>query len=168
MRTCLIAQSGGPTAAINATLAGIVKANQLNKFYEKIYGALNGLEGIFSLSLVDLTDMSELENEILIQTPASALGSCRYKLKKDNPLDFEKIFAVLDRHDIETMFYIGGNDSMDTVASLDQYAREHAIKGHRFVGCPKTIDNDLMHIDHTPGFGSAAKYIASTALSTLV
>ena len=166
MRNCLIAQSGGPTAAINATLAGIVKANQLNKFYEKIYGALNGLEGIFSLSLVDLTDMSELENEILIQTPASALGSCRYKLKKDNPLDFEKIFAVLDRYDIETMFYIGGNDSMDTVASLDQYAREHAIKGHRFVGCPKTIDNDLMHIDHTPGFGSAAKYIASTALST--
>ncbi len=166
MRNCLIAQSGGPTAAINATLAGIVKANQNDPYYGKIYGGLNGLEGILSNQLVDLSEMSDLENDILIQTPSSALGSCRYKLKKDNPLDFEKIFAILDRYDIETMFYIGGNDSMDTVASLDQYAREHAIRNHRFVGCPKTIDNDLMYIDHTPGFGSAAKYIASTALNT--
>ena len=166
MRNCLIAQSGGPTAAINATLAGLVKANQLEPFYGKVYGGLNGLEGILSGQLVDLSEMSDLENDILIQTPASALGSCRYKLKKDNPLDFEKIFSILDKYDIETMFYIGGNDSMDTVVSLDQYAREHAIRNHRFVGCPKTIDNDLMYIDHTPGFGSAAKYIASTALST--
>ena len=82
----------------------------------------------FIATVVDLGEMSDLENDILIQTPSSALGSCRYKLKKDNPLDFEKMFAILDKYDIETMFYIGGNDSMDTVASLDQYAREHAIR----------------------------------------
>ena len=166
MANCLVAQSGGPTAVINATVAGVVKANQMNPYYDKVYGGLNGIEGILKERFVDLTNMSDMENNILRQTPSSALGSCRYKLKRDNVADFEKLFEVLDKYDIETMFYTGGNDSMDTVAALSQYAKEHGINNHRFVGCPKTVDNDLMHTDHCPGFASAAKFIATTALHT--
>ena len=166
MSNCIIAQSGGPTAVINATVAGLVKANQLNPYYDHVYGGLHGIEGILQEKFVDLTNMSEEENRILKQTPASALGSCRYKLKRDNVADFKKLIEVLDKYDIETMFYTGGNDSMDTVAALSEYAAKNGITNHRFVGCPKTVDNDLMHTDHCPGFASAAKFIASTALQT--
>lgn len=113
MANCLVAQSGGPTSVINATLAGVVKGNQLNQVYDIVYGGLHGVEGILQEMLVDLTNMSEEENYVLRQTPASALGSCRYKLKRSNVADFERIFEVLDKYDIETMFYIGGNDSID-------------------------------------------------------
>lgn len=166
MANCLVAQSGGPTSVINATLAGVVKGNQLNQVYDIVYGGLHGVEGILKEMLVDLTNMSEEENYVLRQTPASALGSCRYKLKRSNVADFERIFEVLDKYDIETMFYIGGNDSMDTVAALSEYAEAKGITNHRFVGCPKTVDNDLMVTDHCPGYGSAAKFIANTALQT--
>lgn len=166
MANCLVAQSGGPTSVINATLAGVVKGNQLNQIYDKVYGGLHGVEGILQEMLVDLTHMSEEENYVLRQTPASALGSCRYKLKRSNIADFERIIEVMKKYDIETMFYIGGNDSMDTVAALSEYAEEHGITDRRFVGCPKTVDNDLMVTDHCPGFGSAAKFIANTALQT--
>lgn len=166
MANCLVAQSGGPTSVINATLAGVVKGNQLNQVYDIVYGGLHGVEGILQEMLVDLTYMSEEENYVLRQTPASALGSCRYKLKRSNVADFERIFEVLEKYDIETMFYIGGNDSMDTVASLSEYAEAKGITNHRFVGCPKTVDNDLMVTDHCPGYGSAAKFIANTALQT--
>lgn len=166
MANCLVAQSGGPTSVINATLAGVVKGNQLNQVYDIVYGGLHGVEGILKEMLVDLTHMSEEENYVLRQTPASALGSCRYKLKRSNVADFERIFEVLDKYDIETMFYIGGNDSMDTVAALSEYAEAKGITNHRFVGCPKTVDNDLMVTDHCPGYGSAAKFIANTALQT--
>ena len=166
MSNCLVAQSGGPTAVINATVAGLVKANQLNPYYDHVYGGLHGIEGILQEKFVDLTEMSEEENRILKQTPASALGSCRYKLKRDNVADFKRLIEVLDKYDIETMFYTGGNDSMDTVAALSEYAAKNGITNHRFVGCPKTVDNDLMHTDHCPGFASAAKFIASTALQT--
>lgn len=166
MGNCLVAQSGGPTSVINATVAGVVKANQMNPYYKTVYGGLNGIEGILQEHFVDLTNMSDEENRILRQTPSSALGSCRYKLKRDNAADFERLFEVLDKYDIETMFYTGGNDSMDTVAALSEYAKEHGITKHRFVGCPKTVDNDLMHTDHCPGFASAAKFIATTALHT--
>lgn len=166
MSNCLVAQSGGPTSVINATIAGVVKANQMNPYYGKVYGGLNGIEGILEERFYDLTKMSDEENLILRQTPASALGSCRYKLKRDNKEDFEKLFEILDKYDIETMFYTGGNDSMDTVAALSEYAKEHGITNHRFVGCPKTVDNDLIITDHCPGFGSAAKFIAATALQT--
>lgn len=166
MANCLVAQSGGPTSVINATLAGVVKGNQLNQIYDKVYGGLHGVEGILQEMLVDLTHMSEEENYVLRQTPASALGSCRYKLKRSNIQDFERIIEVMKKYDIETMFYIGGNDSMDTVAALSEYAEEHGITDRRFVGCPKTVDNDLMVTDHCPGFGSAAKFIANTALQT--
>ena len=166
MANCLVAQSGGPTSVINATIAGVVKANQMNPYYDHVYGGLNGIEGILHERFVDLTEMSDDENRILRQTPSSALGSCRYKLKRDNVADFEKLFAIMEKYDIETLFYTGGNDSMDTVAALSQYAKEHGITNRRFVGCPKTVDNDLMHTDHCPGFASAAKFIATTALHT--
>ena len=166
MANCLVAQSGGPTSVINATVAGVGKANQLNPYYDKVLGGLIGIEGILKERFVDLTAMSDEENVLLRQTPSSALGSCRYKLKRDNVVDFEKLFEILDKYDIETMFYTGGNDSMDTVLALSEYAEAHNIKGHRFVGCPKTVDNDLVGTDHCPGFASAAKYIATVALHT--
>ncbi len=166
MSNCLVAQSGGPSSVINATVAGVVKANQLNPVYGTVYGGLNGIEGILQGNLVDLTHMSEMENRILRQTPSSALGSCRYKLKRENVADFEKLIEVMEKFDIETLFYTGGNDSMDTVAALSEYAKANNIQGRRFVGCPKTVDNDLMHTDHCPGFASAAKFIATTAMQT--
>jgi 6-phosphofructokinase len=166
MGNCIVAQSGGPTSVINATVAGVVKANQLNPIYDTVYGGLHGIEGILQEMLVDLTHMSEDENYILRQTPSSALGSCRYKLKRENLADFEKLFAVLDKYNVDTLFYVGGNDSMDTVYALSEYAAKHGITNHRFVGCPKTVDNDLMMTDHCPGYGSAAKFISTTALQT--
>lgn len=166
MANCLVAQSGGPTSVINATVAGVVKANQMNPYYDKVFGGLNGIEGILEERFVDLTNMSDEENRILRQTPSSALGSCRYKLLRENEADFVKFFEVLEKHDIETVFYTGGNDSMDTVYALTQYAEKNNIKGRRFVGCPKTVDNDLMVMDHSPGFASAAKFIATTAKQT--
>ena len=166
MGNCIVAQSGGPTSVINATLAGVVKANQLNPIYKTVFGGLNGIEGILQEKFVDLTHMSEEDNYILRQTPSSALGSCRYKLKRTNVADFEKLFEVLEKYDIDTMFYIGGNDSMDTVYALSEYAAAHNITNRRFVGCPKTVYNDLMVTDHCPGYASAAKFIATTALQT--
>ncbi len=166
MSNCIVAQSGGPTSVINATVAGVVKANQMNPLYARVLGGLNGIEGILAERFVDLTDMSDEENHLLQQTPSSALGSCRYKLKRDNVADFEKLISIMGKHDVETLFYIGGNDSMDTVAALSEYAAKNGITDKRFVGCPKTVDNDLMHIDHCPGFASAAKFIATTALQT--
>ena len=166
MSNCIVAQSGGPTSVINATVAGVVKANQMNPIYEHVYGGLNGIEGILQERFVDLTDMTEQENLVLRQTPSSALGSCRYKLKRDNVEDFEKLMKIMEKYDIETLFYTGGNDSMDTVAALSEYAAKNGITNRRFVGCPKTVDNDLMHTDHCPGFASAAKFIATTALQT--
>lgn len=166
MGNCIVAQSGGPTSVINATLAGVVKANQLNPIYKTVLGGLNGIEGILQEKFVDLSNMSEEENYILRQTPSSALGSCRYKLKRSNVADFEKLFEILEKYDVDTMFYIGGNDSMDTVYALSEYAAAHNITNRRFVGCPKTVDNDLMVTDHCPGYASAAKFIASTALQT--
>lgn len=166
MANCLVAQSGGPTSVINATVAGVVKANQMNPYYDRVFGGLNGIEGILQERFVDLTNMSEYENTVLRQTPSSALGSCRYKLKRENIHDFEKLFEIMEKYDIETLFYTGGNDSMDTVAALSQYAKEHNITNRRFVGCPKTVDNDLQHTDHCPGYASAAKFISTVALHT--
>ena len=164
MSNCIIAQSGGPSPVINATVAGIVKANQMNPVYEHVYGGLNGIEGMIMGRFTDLTDMTEEENRILCQTPGSVLGTCRYRLKKDNPGDFKRLFRTLEQYDIETVFYIGGKDSMATVAALAEYAEENNITGHRFIGCPKTIDNHIVMTDHCPGYPSAAKFIATTAL----
>lgn len=166
MGNCLVAQSGGPSTVINATIAGVIKANQLNPIYDAVYGGLHGIEGILNEWFVDLTNISELENKILCQTPASALGSCRYKLKRENVADFEKLFAIMEKYNIDTLFYTGGNDSMDTVYALSEYAEKKGITNRRFVGCPKTVDNDLVVTDHCPGFGSAAKFINTTVTAT--
>ena len=162
MANCLVAQSGGPTTVINASLAGVVRANQLNPVYEHVFGGLNGIEGILQDRLYDLTNMSEYENRVLRQTPSSALGSCRYKLKRNDETDYRKLVEIMDKHDIEIMFYIGGNDSMDTVDALSQWAKANNV-AKRFVGIPKTVDNDLMVIDHCPGF---AGWLAGSTVVT--
>ena len=161
MSTCLVAQSGGPTAVINASLAGVIRANQLNPLYDRVLGGIHGIEGVLTDRLYDLTDLSEHDLELLRQTPSSALGTCRYKLKRDDEADFRRLADVMDAHDIETMFYIGGNDSMDTCAKVNRYMKQVGYDC-RVIGVPKTIDNDLFGTDHCPGFGSAAKYIATT------
>lgn len=156
MGNCLVAQSGGPTAVINASLAGVIRANQLNPIYDQVFGGLYGIEGVLKGDLYDLTALSGHEIELLKQTPSSALGTCRYKLKRGNDADFEQLIKVMEDNDIEVMFYIGGNDSMDTVDALSQWAAEHGMS-QRFIGIPKTVDNDLVPVDHCPGFPSAAK-----------
>lgn len=156
MGSCLIAQSGGPTAVINGSLAGVVRANQLNPIYDRVYGGLYGIEGTLDGKLYDLTDLTQREISILRQTPSSALGTCRYKLKRGNDADYRRLVDVMESRDIDTMFYIGGNDSMDTVAALSEWAEANGIS-KRFIGIPKTVDNDLVPIDHCPGFPSAAK-----------
>lgn len=156
MANCLVAQSGGPTAVINASLAGVIRANQLNPVYDRVFGGIHGIEGVLEDKLYDLTDLTGREIDILKQTPSSALGTCRYKLKRGNDTDYKRLVEVMDAHDIEVMFYIGGNDSMDTVDALSEWAAANGV-AKRFVGIPKTVDNDLVPVDHCPGFPSAAK-----------
>ncbi len=156
MGNCLVAQSGGPTAVINASLAGVVRANQLNPVFDRVFGGIHGIEGVLEGKLYDLTDLTTHEIDLLKQTPSSALGTCRYKLKRGNDTDFKRLVDVMDAHDIDVMFYIGGNDSMDTVDALSERARANGCD-KRFVGIPKTVDNDLVPVDHCPGFPSAAK-----------
>lgn len=156
MGNCLVAQSGGPTAVINASLAGVIKANQLNPLYDKVYGGIHGVEGVLENKLYDLTDLPGSEIDILKQTPSSALGTCRYKLKRGQEEDFQKLLSVMEANSIDVMFYIGGNDSMDTVDALSEWAQAKGRK-ERFIGIPKTVDNDLVPPDHCPGFPSAAK-----------
>lgn len=161
----VIGQSGGPTAAINATLSGVILGAKECGCIDKIYGMRNGIEGLLAERLVDLRQAvaGPEDHYALERTPASALGSCRKKLPAPDSGDgiYEDIFGILQKYDIKYFFYIGGNDSMDTVDKLSAYAAAHEIQV-RFVGVPKTIDNDLCCTDHTPGFGSAAKYVATT------
>lgn len=160
-----VAQSGGPTCAINASLAGVFSGANLNEEVDEIYGSINGIEGILKDELINLRNiiMDEKDKELLITTPSTILGSCRYKLKNasEDDSDYKKILATFQKHNIKAFFYIGGNDSMDTVMKLDAYFKEKEID-IKVVGVPKTIDNDLMETDHTPGFGSAAKYVATS------
>jgi hypothetical protein len=160
-----VGQSGGPTAAINATLAGVIRGAMECDGVGKLYGAKNGIEGVLAKTFIDLSGMTEDELCLLENTPAAALGSCRKKLPPDfegeNRKIYDDILAVFREYDIRYFFYIGGNDSMDTVAKLSRYTREVGYE-MRVIGVPKTIDNDLAGTDHTPGFGSAAKYIAAT------
>ncbi len=160
-----VAQSGGPTSAINSSLAGVFAGAADTPEIECIYGSINGIEGVIKDNFVDLRKIltSDYDRELLKKTPSTILGSCRYKLKnpQDDPSDYEKIAAVLTAHNIRAFFYIGGNDSMDTVMKLDAYFKEHNIQ-IKVIGVPKTIDNDVMNTDHTPGFGSAAKYVATS------
>ena len=158
-----IAQSGGPTAAINATLAGVFARAEKTEEVDEIYGALNGIEGIINDHLINLRHiiMNEEDKDLMMKTPSTILGSCRYKLPslEEDDLQYKTIVENLQKHHIKVFFYIGGNDSMDTVMKLDAYLKREQID-ICVVGVPKTIDNDLMETDHTPGFGSAAKYVA--------
>ena len=166
MKNLLVAQSGGPTAAINATLCGVIEKAMINTAIEKIYGVRNGVLGILSEKLIELKPalFNTTSLQLLCQTPSSALGSCRMKLSdwKENSLEYEKIISVLKKYNIGYFVYIGGNDSMDTVEKLSAYCKAKNITDIKIIGAPKTIDNDLCETDHSPGFGSAAKYIATT------
>ncbi len=185
MKNLLVAQSGGPTAAINATLAGIVERAFESPEIDRVYGADFGIQGVLQERFLDLTEMipalvreefGETEDpetleagilrilDRLSTTPAAALGSCRYKLKdpaKDSS-EFERLIEIFRAHNIGYFVYIGGNDSMDTVCKLSEFIRARGITDIQVIGAPKTIDNDLFGIDHCPGFGSAAKYIAAS------
>lgn len=167
MANCIIAQSGGPTSVINSSVVGLIKANSELKAYDKIYGGLNGIEGILNKNIIDLSCIPDEELNEFKYTPSSGLGSCRYKMKnlEDSTEEYDKLLQILRELDIKTFFYVGGNDSMDTTAKLGKYAKEKNLDIN-FIGVPKTIDNDLMHTDHTPGFASAAKFIAISVLET--
>ena len=160
----IVGQSGGPTAVINASLAGVYQA-AVNSGAKKVYGMKNGIAGLLSEKIVLLNEVldDDLKIELLKRTPSSFLGSCRYKLKsfETDTTEYEKVFSLLKKYEIECFFYIGGNDSMDTIAKLSAYGKKIG-SNVRFVGVPKTIDNDLMITDHTPGYGSAAKFVATT------
>lgn len=165
MRNCIVAQSGGPTSVINASAIGIFEKNEELKYYDKVFAGLNGIEGILKENIINLCELDKDAVHGLKYTPSSGLGSCRYKLKsyEQSKEEYIKLFEILEKKQIKTFFYIGGNDSMDTVHKLSNYAKEHNID-IKFIGVPKTIDNDLPIMDHTPGFGSAAKFIATIAL----
>jgi len=164
MGNAIIGQSGGPSAVINSSLAGFYNSAS-TRGIKKIYGMRHGLEGFISGNYVDMSDFLKNEHdiELLKRTPAAYLGSCRYKLPSfeidEEP--YEKIFALLKKLDIKFFFYIGGNDSMDSIEKLSSYAQKTGAE-ISFMGIPKTIDNDLAVTDHTPGFGSAAKYVSTT------
>ena len=161
-KNMIIGQSGGPTAVINSSLAGAISCAFAQEKIGTVYGMINGIEGFFNEHLIDLNSVFENKPYMmnsLKHSPAMYLGSCRYKLSGSQE-EFEKAFELLEKYNIGYFFYIGGNDSMDTVKQMSEYAKK-INSDVRFVGIPKTIDNDLVGIDHSPGFGSAAKYIAS-------
>ena len=164
MKKIIVGQSGGPTAVINSSVAGVYKkAKELG--IEKVYGMVYGIEGFLAENILDLDEYLADDNniELLKRTPSAFLGSCRYKLPKyeDAKDTYEKIFKILDKYEIDALFYIGGNDSMDTIKMLSDYAKNNNKK-QLFMGIPKTIDNDLPITDHCPGYGSSAKYIATS------
>ena len=166
-KNCIVAQSGGPTAAINSSLAGVISGVLKSDKFDTCYGSLNGITGILNETILDLSKIAEKEGfiEQLSISPAMYLGSCRYKMPEPSAdiSVYNKIFDFFQKHNIGAFFYIGGNDSMDTVLKLSDYAKKinYDIS---IIGIPKTVDNDLCETDHTPGFGSAAKYIATAVL----
>lgn len=164
IKNVLVGQSGGPTAVINSSLAGVYKCAK-NEGANKVYGMRYGIQGLLEEKIIDLDKQikSEIDLELLKRTPSSYLGSCRYKLPEydKQPEVYHRIFEILEKFEIGYFFYIGGNDSMDTIKKLSEYGQ--SIESQiRFIGVPKTIDNDLEITDHTPGYGSAAKFIATS------
>lgn len=163
-KNLIVGQSGGPTAVINSSLYGVVSEGRRHPdAIEHIYGMINGIEGFLKETILDFAEVLPGEKlDGLKSTPGAYLGSCRYKLPEslEDPV-YQKLFKKFEEMNIGWFFYIGGNDSMDTVSKLSRYA-EKIGSDIRVIGEPKTIDNDLVHTDHTPGFGSAARYVAST------
>ncbi len=166
---CVIGQSGGPTAVINSSVCGAVATALKNPYITAVYGAQNGIEGILNDNLFDFGKEDEKEISLLTNTPASALGSCRYKLKDSeaDDTDYKRILEVFKKHDIRYFFYNGGNDSMDTCNKVSKYMQKVGYDC-RIIGIPKTVDNDLAGTDHCPGYGSAAKYIATSVAEVSV
>lgn len=165
MKNCIIGQSGGPTAVINASLCGVAVQALASEKIGTVYGAINGIQGVFAEKFIDMATVLKNDEDIALlkTTPASYLGSCRYRLPKieEGGETYKQLFEIFTKYNIGYFFYIGGNDSMDTVDKLSRYAEKTGYDIN-IIGVPKTIDNDLMETDHTPGFGSAAKYIATT------
>ena len=163
MKNVLVGQSGGPTAVINSSLAGVYETAKACGA-PHVYGMQYGIEGVLEGKLIDLDTVlgDKMDIELLKRTPSSYLGSCRCKLPEPeaDSTPYVKLFTLFDKYDICAVFYIGGNDSMDTIAKLSRYGAQVG-SAVRFIGVPKTIDNDLCLTDHTPGYGSAAKYIAT-------
>ena len=155
----LVGQSGGPTSVINASVAGVIAEALNHECIEEIYGTLNGVLGILQEDLIDLAAESQQQIRALKHTPGAALGTCRYKLKKQ--ADFDRVLEVFKAHNIRYFFYIGGNDSQDTADKISKLAQAQGYE-LRVIGVPKTIDNDLPLTDHTPGYGSVIKYLATT------
>jgi 6-phosphofructokinase 1 len=164
-KNMVIAQSGGPSSAINASIAGAISRAMAAQEIGKVYGAVNGMQGFLDRRLIDISSQIKSSDDIdlLIHTPAHALGSSRYKIPKGAEGDavFERILTILKEYDIGYFFYNGGNDSMDTVCRVANYFKERG-EDIKAIGIPKTIDNDLAETDHTPGFGSAARYVAAS------
>ena len=168
----MVAQSGGPTAVINASVAGVIQEAGKHEFIEEIYGGLNGIVGILKEELIDLNEEKARAIEDLKHTPGAALGTCRYKLDfKKHPeqaaKDMDRLFEVFQAHNIRYFFYVGGNDSQDTSHQIHQQAQQRNYE-LRVIGVPKTIDNDLPHTDHSPGYGSAIRYAATTVMEVAV
>ena len=155
----LVGQSGGPTAVINASIAGVVSEALNHSCIEEIYGGLNGVLGILNEDFIDLASESQQTIRGLRYTPGAALGTCRYKLKKQE--DYNRVLEVFKAHNIRYFFYAGGNDSQDTADKISKLAQEQGYE-LRVIGIPKTIDNDLPITDHCPGYGSVIKYISTT------
>ncbi|MEA5051405.1 MAG: 6-phosphofructokinase [Oscillospiraceae bacterium] len=160
---CIVGQSGGPTAVINASICGAVATARSHPAITRVFGAINGIEGILNDRLFDFAAEDEREIGLLTNTPSAALGSCRYKLKdsETDEKDYRRILEIFKKYDIRYFFYNGGNDSMDTCNKVSKYMQK-AGYACRIIGIPKTLDNDLAATDHCPGYGSAAKYIATS------
>jgi ATP-dependent phosphofructokinase / diphosphate-dependent phosphofructokinase len=164
----LVAQSGGPTAVINASVAGVIQQAGKHEYIEEQYGGANGILGILNEELIDLQEETNKAIEGLKHTPAAALGTCRYKIDfKKNPekaeKDMNRLFEVFQAHNIRYFFYVGGNDSQDTAHKIHEEAVKRGWE-MRVMGIPKTIDNDLPHTDHCPGYGSVIKYAGATVM----
>lgn len=166
----MFGQSGGPTAVINASAAGVfTEALKQEGIIDKVYGAANGIVGILHENFYDIGEEDPRELMLLKSTPSSALGSCRYKLMdlEESDRDYRQILEVFKKYNIRYFFYNGGNDSMDTCNKISKYLQQEGYEC-RVIGVPKTIDNDLAGTDHCPGFGSAAKYIATTVMEVFL
>jgi 6-phosphofructokinase 1 len=162
---CIIGQSGGPTSVINASAYGVIRTALDNEAITKVYGAEHGIKGVLSDRLIDMSQEDAGELELLLYTPSSALGSCRYKIADPDvdDTDYKRILEIFKKYDVRYFFYNGGNDSMDTCNKISKYMQKVGYEC-RVMGVPKTIDNDLFGTDHCPGFASAAKYIATSCM----
>ncbi len=162
---CIIGQSGGPTSVINASAYGVIHTALHSASITNVYGAAHGIRGVLDDNLYNMRKEDESELRLLLQTPSSALGSCRYKLKDPSAddTDYKRILEIFKKYDVRYFFYNGGNDSMDTCNKISKYMQQ-AGYACRIMGVPKTIDNDLFGTDHCPGYSSAAKYIATSCM----